>query len=176
MLTKSSNTARPRKPSSTVRNPSTVHMTRRRSSRSTSAPLIKEKSSHGSCCAKAIPATRTGSRVREATSSGPATIVTPSPRFDTVLAVHSFLYSGPRPLLAKLLTSRLRSGDTVGGEYMRAGSRLPGAKHRHTEANSGKGQGLPKGLHAGSAAVLTVSFRGSNLRRLTIEEHEQEGG
>src|SRR5215211_334509 len=105
MLTKSSSTARPRKPSSTVRNPSTIHITRRRSSRSTSAPLIKEKSSHGSCWAKAIPATRTGSRVREATSSGPATSVTPSPRFDTVLADHSFVYSGPRPLLAKPHTS-----------------------------------------------------------------------
>src|SRR5215210_6672038 len=105
MLTKSSSTARPRKPSSTVRNPSTIHITRRRSSRSTSAPLTNEKSSHGSCCAKEIPATRIGSRVREAASSGPATSVTPSPRFDTVLADHSFVYSGPRPLLAKLHTS-----------------------------------------------------------------------
>src|SRR3712207_5180228 len=72
---------------------STIAITRRRSSRSISAPLTSEKSSQGSCCAKVSPATSAESLVRLAASSGPATSVTPPPRFEIVLAAHSLPYS-----------------------------------------------------------------------------------
>jgi hypothetical protein len=74
----------------------TVTTRRRRSRRSAQAPLSSAKSSQGSCWAKTAPATAAGSVVIEATSSGPAAMVTPSPMLETALAVQSLLKSAPR--------------------------------------------------------------------------------
>ena len=86
-------TATVRAVSTAARTRFTASTRRRRSSRSTYAPLISEKSSHGSCWAKAAPAISAGSSVSEATSSGPAARTMPSPTFETALAAHS----GPKP-------------------------------------------------------------------------------
>ena len=74
---------------SAVRSRFTRYMTRRRSSRSTIAPAGRAKSSQGSVKATPMPATSLGSRVRVAARRGRAAASTPSPRFDTVLAVQS---------------------------------------------------------------------------------------
>jgi hypothetical protein len=66
----------------------TRHITRRRSRRSTIAPAGREKSSQGSVNATVRPAIRRASRVSVAANSGSAAALIPSPRFDTVLAVH----------------------------------------------------------------------------------------
>ncbi len=63
-----------------VRSESTTITSSRRSSRSASAPATSPNSSHGSCQAMAAPATSTGLWVCEATSSGPAATIRPSPR------------------------------------------------------------------------------------------------
>ena len=55
---------------------------RRRSTRSASAPAYRPNSSQGSRCSTAASATRNGSWVCEATSSGPAARARPSPRLD----------------------------------------------------------------------------------------------
>ena len=69
-----------RKARTTVRIESTTMTIRRLSSRSASAPATSPSSSHGSCEATAAPATASGLCVCEATSSGPAATINPSPR------------------------------------------------------------------------------------------------
>jgi hypothetical protein len=66
--------------STTVRIRSTATTTRRRSSRSAMTPAFSPKSSHGRRCSGTAIATSSGSLVWEATSSGPAASVIPSPR------------------------------------------------------------------------------------------------
>ena len=58
----------------------TVIMIARRSSRSASTPAHRPKRNGGSHCSSAAMATRNGSWVWEATSSGPAAMASPSPR------------------------------------------------------------------------------------------------
>ena len=58
-------------------------MIRRRSSRSAATPASRPKNSHGTRCSTTASATRNGSRVWEATSSGPAARAMPSPRLLT---------------------------------------------------------------------------------------------
>jgi aryl-alcohol dehydrogenase-like predicted oxidoreductase len=93
----STSTAIPSRPSSRQQARSTPAISRRRSSRSTSAPLSSENSSRGRRWAKTSPATGSGLRVSDAASSGPATVATPSPRFEIALAAQSLRNSGPRP-------------------------------------------------------------------------------
>ena len=69
--------------STTTRTPLAAMMIRRRSSRSASAPAKSPTTSQGSWSAMAAEATRSGSRVWEATSSGPAASRRPSPRLVT---------------------------------------------------------------------------------------------
>ncbi len=66
-----------------ARSASTTITIRRRSSRSASAPATSPKTSHGSCEATAAPATSRGLWVCDATNSGPAAIIRPSPRLLT---------------------------------------------------------------------------------------------
>ena len=70
--------------STTARAPSMAITSTRRSSRSAIAPATSPRTSHGSWKDIAAAATSTGLRVCEATSSGPAAIIRPSPR----LVVH----------------------------------------------------------------------------------------
>ena len=70
--------------STTARAPSIAITSTRRSRRSAIAPATSPKSSQGSWKATAAAATSTGLRVCDATSSGPAAIIRPSPR----LVVH----------------------------------------------------------------------------------------
>ena len=62
---------------------STPMTSRRRSTRSARTPACRPKSSHGSRCTRAPRATRNGSWVWPATSSGPAASAMPSPRLPT---------------------------------------------------------------------------------------------
>ena len=71
-------------------------ITRRRSQRSTNAPATSANSNQGRRWATASPATWRGSFVRCAASRGPAASVTPSPRFEIVVAVHRRVYARPR--------------------------------------------------------------------------------
>jgi hypothetical protein len=64
-------------------------ITRRRSQRSSSAPLSSPNSSQGSHSAKLTSDTSSGSRVKVAASSGSAVPYTPSPKFDTPAAPHN---------------------------------------------------------------------------------------
>jgi hypothetical protein len=83
-----SRAARPPRPRSgrpTTRTRSAPTISRRRSDRSTTAPLTSANSSHGSDQATPTAPMARGSRVTEAPSSGAAN-VTPSPRFDTAPA------------------------------------------------------------------------------------------
>src|SRR6266540_1098995 len=89
MVAPPANTATPRPPTKAKRTASTVHITRRRSQRSTSAPLTSPNSSHGSQPAKATSDTCSGSRLRMAASSGSAARNTPSPKVETAAAVQS---------------------------------------------------------------------------------------
>jgi hypothetical protein len=89
MLAWSRSTARASPPTTTNRAASTVHITRRRSQRSSSAPLSSPNSSQGSHSAKLTTDTSSGSRVRVAASSGRAVPYTPSPTFDTPWAAHN---------------------------------------------------------------------------------------
>jgi hypothetical protein len=83
-------------PSATARTTSTTTISRHRSRRSARTPPTSENSRQDSDWTNAAPATSTGSRVREATSSGPATMVTPSPTVETAEAVQSLVKSAPR--------------------------------------------------------------------------------
>jgi len=62
----------------------------RRSIRSVITPAGSVNTSHGIFCAIAITAIRAALRVTADASYGYAIIATPSPRFETTLAVHSF--------------------------------------------------------------------------------------
>ena len=72
MLARSRSTATARPPTTAKRPASTVHITSRRSQRSSRAPLTSPNSSHGSHSAKVTSDTLSGSRVRVAASSGRA--------------------------------------------------------------------------------------------------------
>jgi hypothetical protein len=79
MPARSRSTARASPPTTANRPASTVHITRRRSQRSSSAPLSSPNSSQGSHSAKLTTDTADGSRVSVAASSGSAVPYTPSP-------------------------------------------------------------------------------------------------
>jgi hypothetical protein len=96
MLAWSRSTARASPPTTANRAASTVHITRRRSHRSSSAPLSSPNSSQGSHSAKLTTDTSSGSRVRVAASSGRAVPYTPSPTLDTPWAAHNL--ANPLPL------------------------------------------------------------------------------
>jgi hypothetical protein len=83
-------------PRATARTALTATISRCRSRRSARTPPTRENSSQDSDWTKAAPATSTGSRVREAMSSGPATMVTPSPMVETAEAVQSLVNRGVR--------------------------------------------------------------------------------
>ena len=89
MLAWSRSTATARPPTIANRAASTVHITRRRSQRSSSAPLSSPNSSQGSHSAKLTSDTSSGSRVRLAASSGSAVAYTPSPTLETAVAPHN---------------------------------------------------------------------------------------
>lgn len=89
MVAHPASTARAIIPTRTARTASTVHITRRRSQRSTRAPLTSPNSSHGSQPAKLTSDTWSGSRLRVAASSGRAARNTPSPRVELAAAVHT---------------------------------------------------------------------------------------
>ena len=72
MLAQPASTATANPPTTTRRKASTVHITRRRSQRSTSAPASSPNSSQGSHSANVTAETGSGSRVRVAASSGRA--------------------------------------------------------------------------------------------------------
>jgi hypothetical protein len=61
---------------------------RRRSKRSTITPAGNPMSSHGTNTAKVVRASSRGSSVRVSASSGMATKLIPSPRFEMTLAAH----------------------------------------------------------------------------------------
>ena len=109
----SASTATPSSPTARQRAASTRTISRRRSSRSTSAPLTSENSSQGRRWATASPATSRGSRVRVAASRGPATRVMPSPRLDTAFAVHNLAKSGPRPRVRRYAPCAGGTGHTL---------------------------------------------------------------
>src|SRR5215204_6090847 len=102
MLAWSSSTATASPPTTANRPASTTHITRRRSQRSSSAPLNRPNSSHGSHSAKLTSDTSSGSRVSVAASNGSAVPYTPSPRFETPDAAHSLLNPFPRNPLPDL--------------------------------------------------------------------------
>jgi hypothetical protein len=102
MLAWSSSTATASPPTTANRPASTTHITRRRSQRSSSAPLSRPNSSHGSHSAKLTSDTSSGSRVSVAASNGSAVPYTPSPRFETPDAAHSLLNPFPRNPLPDL--------------------------------------------------------------------------
>lgn len=89
MVVQPASTAKPRIATRAKRHPSTRHITRRRSQRSTSAPLINPNSSQGSQLAKVTSETGSGSRLSEAASNGRAARTTPSPAVETATAAHS---------------------------------------------------------------------------------------
>src|SRR5829696_4609486 len=89
MLAWSPSTATPSPPTTANRPASTTHITRRRSQRSSRAPLSRPNSSHGSHSAKLTTDTSSGSRVSVAASNGSAVPYTPSPRLETPCAAHS---------------------------------------------------------------------------------------
>ena len=89
MLARSARTATARPPTMANRAASTVHITRRRSHRSSRAPLSSPNSSHGSHSAKLTSDTSNGSRVSVAASKGSAVPYTPSPGFEVPCAVQS---------------------------------------------------------------------------------------
>ena len=72
MLAQPASTATANPPTTTSRAASTVHITRRRSQRSTSAPASSPNSIQGSHSANVTAETGSGSRVRLAASSGRA--------------------------------------------------------------------------------------------------------
>ena len=91
ILVASKTTAAARPSITSARPVSTCHITRRRSTRSTTAPLTRLNSSQGRLPARVTAATAPGSRVMLAASNGRAANRTPSPRFDTAAAAHSLL-------------------------------------------------------------------------------------
>ena len=92
--------------STSARSRSTVTTIARRSRRSARAPAYSPKSSHGSCWSRTAIATRKGSCVWEATSSGPAEIEIPSP----MLLIHDDARSHRkgRPSRTGAMTSAIR--------------------------------------------------------------------
>jgi hypothetical protein len=72
MLAQPATTATANPPTTSRRAASTVHITRRRSQRSSSAPASRPNSSQGSHSANVTADTGSGSRVRVAASSGRA--------------------------------------------------------------------------------------------------------
>src|SRR5918998_3498715 len=98
---------------------------RRRSNRSTYAPLTRASSIQGSWCTNAAPATRPGSPVSCATSSGPAIMVTPSPMFETALAVQTLAKSGPSEERAGKGPPRTPTGDPAPGRRPEPGASRP---------------------------------------------------
>jgi hypothetical protein len=89
MVAQPASTATPRTPTTTTRQASTRHITRRRSHRSTSAPLISPNSNHGSQPAKVTSDTCSGSRLSDAASSGRAARNIPSPAVEMAAAPHN---------------------------------------------------------------------------------------
>ena len=89
-----------------ARSRSATMTTRRRSSRSASAPAHSPNSSQGSRCSTAAIATRTALRVCEATSSGPAARAIPSPMLLTHQDASS--HRKPRPSRGGVTTSTIR--------------------------------------------------------------------
>jgi hypothetical protein len=120
MLAWPPSTARASPPTTENRAASTVHITRRRSHRSSSAPLSSPNSSQGSHSAKLTTETSSGSRVRVAASSGRAVPYTPSPTLDTPWAAHNL--ANPLPP-ATLMSGRVAAPD-------RRGERLSTPPHR----------------------------------------------
>ena len=95
--------------STTARSRSTVTTMSRRSRRSATAPACRPKRSGGSHCSNAASATRKASWVWDATSSGPAAIAIPSPRFDTQDEASSHRKPTPRRSGTTASTRRLTS-------------------------------------------------------------------
>ena len=78
--------------------------------RSTMAPACNENTSHGIDAAVARPPTSRGSRVSEAASNGNAVNEAPSPKAETVDAVHRRQYAAPSGLArAFTVQSRLKA-------------------------------------------------------------------
>src|SRR4051794_29077891 len=75
--------------SATARTPLAAAIARARSTRSTTAPAGRANSSQGRKASELSAETATGSRVREAASSGSATRLIPSARFDDALEIHN---------------------------------------------------------------------------------------
>src|SRR5215472_4296941 len=86
---------------------STATISRLRSTRSTSTPPGSANSSHGSQATAAAAETARGLPVRAATNRGAATVASPLPSAETVLAAHSF---------ANLLSSRASSFPDIASE------------------------------------------------------------
>ena len=120
----------------TARNRSATTTSSRRSTRSAIAPAHSPNSSHGSRWRSAAIATRTGLRVCEATSSGPAARPIPSPRFE----VHDDASSHrkPVPMRGGATTSRMRP--TRPRTYSPDAVPSPGIarRRRGTRASSGR--------------------------------------
>lgn len=83
--------------SATTRTRSMMIIRRRRSIRSTSTPPGRANSNHGSQATADAAATTSGSSVREATNSGAATVASPLPRAERVLAAQRRANTVPRP-------------------------------------------------------------------------------
>ena len=101
MLASPASTTTASPPTTANRAASTVHITRRRSQRSSRAPLSSPNSSQGSHSAKLTSDTSSGSRVRVAASSGSAVPYTPSPKFDTPAAPHNLANPVPPATLMR---------------------------------------------------------------------------
>ena len=102
MLAQPASTATVRAPTTSARAASTIHITRRRSRRSTSAPAGRANSSQGSQPAKVTTDTASGSRVSSAASSGRAARYMPSPKAETVEAAHNRWKGVPSPPVGSL--------------------------------------------------------------------------
>ncbi|HJU82122.1 MAG TPA: hypothetical protein VJ796_10285 [Acidimicrobiia bacterium] len=76
--------ANPNTPTAAARTRSISHISRIRSTRSTTTPAGRPKRSHGNVAAAVIPATACGDEEMEAAMRGNAAITTPSPRLEMV--------------------------------------------------------------------------------------------
>ena len=136
MLAQPASTAAVRAPTTSARVASTVHMTRRRSRRSTSAPAGRANSSQGSQPAKVTTDTASGSRVRVAASSGRAARYMPSPRLEMAEAAHSLRYGPPSPVSGG-------GGTRPGPVPSRPGTRRRWSRCRRGRRPPRPGTGLP---------------------------------
>ena len=118
-------------------------MIRRRSNRSATTPASSPNNSHGSRCSTTASATRNGSRVCDATSSGPAASAMPSPRLLTQNDPSNHRNDGPSRAGAMTSARRVtcRASPTTG--------EAAAGEHRHAPCRAGSPPGRTAGRRRG---------------------------